>query len=249
MQFNAFRTMRLIDKYGRIHDYLRISLTDKCNLRCNYCIPSDQLLFMKHKELMTPDEIEQIAKWFVNQGVKKIRITGGEPFVRKEVNEIIDRLGKLRVELCATTNGIFIDQHIDTLKRNNLTSLNISLDTFDETSFKKLTGFNEFHKVKANLKLLKSEGFDVKINCVLMKSVNDHELSEFIEFGKQFNISVCFIEFMPFYQNGWDKSQVVESDEILSLLQANHSCVPIKPASATRNWRFAPEAGLGSSQH
>ncbi|MFZ1704513.1 MAG: GTP 3',8-cyclase MoaA [Saprospiraceae bacterium] len=205
----------LVDQFNRIHDYLRISLTDNCNFRCTYCMPEEKIQCLPTNQLMQVDEIFQIAKTFVSLGVKKIRLTGGEPLLRKDFAQIFESLANLPVQLTLTTNGFWVDQHIDLFKKTGMKSLNISLDTLDRERFFSITKRDFFQEVWANILLLLKEGFDVKINIVLMKGVNDDEVESFIELTKDLKLHVRFIEFMPFDKNGWDKSKVVSFDEVM----------------------------------
>lgn len=212
----------LVDSFNRKHDYLRISLTDKCNLRCLYCMPIDlPESFLASRSMMSTDEIVAISKVFVDLGVTKIRLTGGEPLVRKEVREIISRLSKLPVQLALTTNAVLVDEFIDLFVEVGLRSVNVSLDSLDAATFKILSQREHFNKVISNIQLLLDRGFHVKLNMVVLKDVNHAEIPAFVEMTKNANLHVRFIEFMPFSGNGWDKQQVFSSEEILSLV-GNH---------------------------
>lgn len=206
----------LVDQFGRVHDYLRISLTERCNLRCFYCMPAEGILLKENEAYMNKYELLSIASTFVSLGVKKIRLTGGEPLVRKDAAEIIEALGKLPVELAITTNGILVDKFIDVFKRANIHSINVSLDTLVEQKFNKITRRDYFKKVMSNVDLLLENNFHVKLNAVLIKGVNDDELIDFVEFTRNRKIHYRFIEFMPFNGNKWDWSKGVSLDEIIS---------------------------------
>ncbi|WP_149242292.1 GTP 3',8-cyclase MoaA [Dyadobacter sp. 32] len=207
----------IIDTFGRKHTYLRISLTDKCNLRCTYCMPQEDMQFMPSKWLMQADEIELLSKIFVEMGVEKIRLTGGEPLVRKDVGQIIGSLGKLPTALTLTTNAVFIDQFIDDLKNAGVSSINVSLDTLKEEQFKQITKRDHFTKTLENIRLLLSEGFVVKINMVVLRGVNDAEVNDFVRLTlEDANLHVRFIEFMPFNGNQWDMSKIVSYEALLS---------------------------------
>ncbi len=210
----------LTDGFGRIHDYLRISLTDRCNFRCLYCLPADEEshLTSSSKERMTAEEIDRIAGIFVEHGVKKIRLTGGEPLIRKDAAEIIERIAKYPVKIAITTNGMYVDQFISVFKKTGLKSVNVSLDSLQENKFKQLTNRNEFAKVKSNIDLLLQSGFHVKVNMVVMKEYNHHEISDFVEWTKNKNLHVRFIEFMPFPQNKWQPEKLITHKEILETI-------------------------------
>lgn len=205
----------LTDQFKRKHTYLRISLTERCNLRCTYCMPAEGVPLSPKTHIMNYDEIYAIAKTFVENGVTKIRLTGGEPLIRKDIHVILGKLASLPVELAITTNGITLDRHIDVLKENNIKNINVSLDTLSEGKFKEITRRNQFEKVYNNILLLIEKGFNVKINAVLIKGFNDDEIIDFINLTKDFPISFRFIEFMPFDGNKWDKNKMVSYKEIM----------------------------------
>ena len=212
----------LVDSFNRKHDYLRISLTDKCNLRCLYCMPLDlPESFLATRSMMNVDEIIAIAKVFVDLGVTKIRLTGGEPLVRKEVREIISRLSKLPIQLALTTNAVLVDEFVDLFVETGLRSVNVSLDSLDAATFEILSQRKHFSKVMDNIQLLLDRGFHVKLNMVVLKDVNHLEIPAFIAMTKNANLHIRFIEFMPFKGNGWDQQQVFSSDEIISLVEEN----------------------------
>jgi molybdenum cofactor biosynthesis protein A len=206
----------LTDDFGRKHNYLRISLLEKCNLRCTYCMPADGITLSPKASLMTADEILAIAQSFVANGVDKIRLTGGEPLLRKDFPEIVSKLSTLEVSLSITTNGILIDRHIEVLKQAGIKKINLSLDTLVSSKFHSITLRNQFEKVIDNLHLLLNHDFQVKVNVVLMKGFNDNEILDFINLTESLPISVRFIEFMPFAGNEWDRSKMVSQNEILS---------------------------------
>jgi len=208
----------LTDGFGRKHNYLRISLLEKCNLRCTYCMPADGIALSPKASLMTADEIFGIAQTFAQNGVDKIRLTGGEPLLRKDFPEIISKLVSLDISLSITTNGILIDRHIDVLKQFKIKKINLSLDTLVASKFHTITLRNQFQKVIDNLHLLLNHDFHVKVNVVLMKGFNDNEIVDFVKLTQFLPISVRFIEFMPFAGNEWDRSKMVSQNEILSLV-------------------------------
>ena len=206
----------LTDDFGRKHNYLRISLLEKCNLRCTYCMPADGIVLSPKASLMTADEIFALARTFVENGVDKIRLTGGEPLLRKDFPEIISKLSTLKTSLSITTNGILIDRHIDALKQANIKKINLSLDTLIASKFHSITLRDQFEKVIDNLHLLLNHDFKVKVNVVLMKGFNENEIIDFVKLTQFLPISVRFIEFMPFAGNEWDRSKMVSQNEILA---------------------------------
>jgi cyclic pyranopterin phosphate synthase len=217
----------ITDSFNRVHDYLRIYLTDNCNLRCFYCMPEEDYEFTPPAKLMQVDEIEAIAKIFVSQGVNKIRLTGGEPLVRKGADEIILRLSKLPVNLTLTTNATRLHEFVDVLEQANVRSLNISLDTLQPEKFQLITRRNLFDKVLGNIHLLINKNFHVKVNVVVMKGLNDNEINDFVEWTKDTNVHVRFIEFMPFDANRWTSNKVFTLKEMLEAIEKKYTIVPL----------------------
>ncbi|MDU8885068.1 GTP 3',8-cyclase MoaA [Yeosuana sp. MJ-SS3] len=212
----------LQDTFGRQHTYLRISLTELCNLRCTYCMPAEGIQLSPKSHIMTYDEVYTLAKIFVNHGVTKIRLTGGEPLVRKDADVILKKLATLPVELSITTNAVIVDQFIDVFKSCGIQNINVSLDSLNADKFKQITRRSNFERVYKNIMLLINEGFRVKLNAVLIKNFNDNEIINFIELTKQYPFSVRFIEFMPFDGNKWDKEKMVSYAEVMSLVNDNY---------------------------
>ena len=226
----------LTDDFGRKHNYLRISLLEKCNLRCTYCMPADGIALSPKVSLMTADEIFALAQIFVENGVDKIRLTGGEPLLRKDFPEIISKLATLETSLSITTNGILIDRHIEALKQANIKKINLSLDTLVSSKFHTITLRNQFEKVIDNLHLLLNNDFHVKLNVVLMKGFNENEITDFVQLTQFLPISVRFIEFMPFAGNEWDRSKMVSQNEILSEVNNVFSSQEIQKLEDEKNF-------------
>ncbi len=233
------------DTFGRKHDYLRISMTDKCNFRCFYCMPDEKINFYPNSKLMSADELLNIAKIFVSLGVKKIRLTGGEPLIRKDAREIIARLSNLPIELAITSNGYLIDEYLDLFHEVGLKSVNISLDTLDAEKFHAITKRNYLKKVLSNIKLFIDNGFHVKINMVALKGVNLHEIKDFVQWTKNERIHVRFIEFMPFNGNSWDFSKIVSYKEVLNIVEENFEFDRIQDAKndTAKNYRLKDGKG------
>ncbi len=211
----------LTDTFGRKHNYLRISLTERCNLRCTYCMPAEGIQLSPKKHIMTYEEIYTIAKKFVDLGVTKIRLTGGEPLIRKDAPLILEQLASLPVQLTLTTNGVIVDKFVDQFKKCGIKTLNVSLDSLDAQKNKDITRRSYFDKVYQNILLLVQEGFKVKVNCVLMKGFNADEIINFIHLTKDKPIQVRFIEFMPFDGNRWNMDKMVSLQEILAEVDSN----------------------------
>ena len=218
----------IIDQHKRVHNYLRISLTDNCNFRCFYCMPEEDYEFTPPSKLMQAYEIETLAKIFIQQGVNKIRLTGGEPLIRKDAHDIILRLSKLNVKLTMTTNGSRIHEFIDVLEEAKIHSLNISLDTLDREKFLLVTRRDQFEKVYQNIQLLLNRSFHVKVNMVVMKGLNDHEINDFIEWTKDTPVHVRFIEFMPFAGNKWSSNKVFTLQEIVDQIKTKYDIIRLQ---------------------
>lgn len=218
----------LIDGFNRVHNYLRISLTDNCNLRCFYCMPEEDYEFTPNSRLMQAHEIESLAKIFVDNGVNKIRLTGGEPLVRKDAADIILRLSKLPVKLTLTTNATRLHEFADVIEQAKIKSLNISLDTLNADKFQIVTRRDSFQKVMDNIQLMLDKQLHVKVNMVVMKGLNHLEIPDFIEWTKDLPIHVRFIEFMPFEGNRWTSNQVFTMNEMLELIKQKYNPIKLK---------------------
>ena len=216
------------DEFGRVHNYLRISLTDNCNLRCFYCMPDEEYDFAPAARLMQTEEVEQLARLFVTEGVTKIRLTGGELLVRKDAAKIIESLSDLPVELVMTTNATRIHEFITVLKASKIRTVNISLDTLQPDKFLVVTRRDLFHQVRSNIELLLHHGFNVKINVVVMKGFNEDEINEFIRWTTHIPVQIRFIEFMPFSGNHWTGNKVFSMQEIFSEIGTQFEFLPVE---------------------
>jgi cyclic pyranopterin phosphate synthase len=235
----------LKDRYNRTHNYLRISLTDNCNLRCFYCMPEENYAFMPNQQLMQKDEIVSLAKIFILNGVNKIRLTGGEPLVRKDAGAIIRALGELGVELTITTNATRVHHFIDDFKAAGIRSVNISLDTLQSEKFNLITRRNQFQTVMDNIRLLLSRNFKVKVNVVVVKGLNDQEINDFIAWTATEDIHVRFIEFMPFDGNQWKSDKLVTWQEMLAVIGAEYEIMVADnaPNDTSKNYRINGHRG------
>lgn len=187
------------DKFGREIDYLRVSVTDKCNLRCIYCMNEKENTFLKNDEKLTDDEIYRIVKESSELGIKKVRITGGEPLVRPNLVKLIGRINSISgvEEIYLTTNGILLADMIDELALNGLKGVNISLDSLNEERFNKLTRLGKLNKVLEAIDKAIDLGIKVKLNTVIVNDINKDEIMDFVNLTKEKNIDVRFIELMP----------------------------------------------------
>ncbi|MDW0236827.1 MAG: GTP 3',8-cyclase MoaA [Nitrososphaeraceae archaeon] len=214
----------LIDNYGRIAKKLRISVTDRCNMRCGYCMPKDNTKWFDTTEVLSFDEIIRLSSIFANLGVKKIRLTGGEPLVRPSIENLIKSIAKIGniKSIGLTTNGLLLQEKVEALKSSGLDSVNISLDSFKEDRFKMMTGVNGLEKVVNSIQKAKDVGFDVKINTVVVRGWNDDEVVEFANFARRTGITVRFIEFMPLDGSGiWRNDLVFSKMEMMEKLESN----------------------------
>src|SRR5680860_962128 len=208
----------IVDNFGRPHTYLRISLTDRCNLRCFYCMPEEGIELIEKPNIMSLEEIIALARTFRDLGVDTIRLTGGEPLVRKNFGYLVEELAKLGVTLKITTNGIMLDKYLDLFQKIGLRKISLSLDTLDKAKSVFITKRDYFERILKNLEKALQMDMQVKLNIVLIKGVNDNEINDFIELTKHKNLTIKFIEFMPFKGNKWDWSKGVGKLEILDLI-------------------------------
>ena len=235
----------IVDKFNRVHDYLRISLTDNCDLRCFYCMPEEDYQFTPNQQLMQADEIEAIAKAYVQEGVKKIRLTGGEPLVRKDFADILRRLGKLNVEITMTTNGTRLHEFVEVIKNSGIKSLNISLDTLQKDRFILMTKRDKQEQVMRNIQLMLDNGINVKVNVVAMKGVNDEEIIDFVKWTKDTPVHIRFIEFMPFDRNKWNSDKVITLQQILDKVSTQFEIEPLSrlPHETAKKFKVPGHAG------
>jgi GTP 3',8-cyclase len=229
----------LLDRHNRNHNYLRISLTTNCNLRCFYCMPDEDIQLPPPSHFMQPHEIESLTRIFVHLGVTKIRLTGGEPLVRKDAAAIIEKLGAFPVELAMTTNGIRLPEYIPVIKKAGIRSVNVSLDTLQKDKFLLLTKRDQYDVVKQNIELLLHQGIHVKVNVVVMKGVNEEEINDFISWTKFTPIHIRFIEFMPFTGNHWQADKVFGRQQILQTVASAYDWVKLKdqPHDTAKKYR------------
>ncbi len=227
----------LKDKHGRELNYLRLAVTDKCNLRCRYCMPEEGISFLPKDHLLSKDELIRVCRMLSDEGVTKVRITGGEPFVRPDMMEILSRISPWFKSINLTTNATLIGDHLEALQHMNLGSLNISLDSLNPLSFLAITKRDMFDKVWSNIEKAYDLGIHVKLNMVVMQGINDHEIPDFLKLAQEMAIDVRFIEAMPF--NGYDQNSglLMNYLEIYEVIQnlypgiRQRRNVPVKSAS------------------
>ncbi|MBI4811508.1 MAG: GTP 3',8-cyclase MoaA [Ignavibacteriales bacterium] len=222
---------QLIDSYNRKHTYLRISVTDRCNLRCNYCMPHGGIQLKKRSEMLTFDEIEQLSRLFASMGINKIRLTGGEPLVRKDLPELVQRLANIPGirTLGMTTNGVLLKSFAHQLKQARLTNLNISLDTLRPSRFEMISGKQHFNDVIDGIYAALDAGIQLlKLNVVVMGGINDDELLDFVEFVQDKPINIRFIEYMPFKFNQWNHAKFVSFRRMMETISEKYKLEPVQ---------------------
>ena len=217
--------MQLTDQFNRKINYIRISVTDRCDFRCIYCM-SEQMKFLPKKELLTLEEINRIASIFISMGVEKIRITGGEPLVRKNIDTLFNNLSKNKdlKELTLTTNASQLMKKAEMLKESGIERINISLDSLNPLNFKKMTRTGDLSNVLDGIEHAINIGLkQIKLNTVIMKGINDHEIFDLVEFAIKKNIDISFIEEMPLGDTAFSrKSTFTSNDEILKKIKTNY---------------------------
>jgi len=204
---------QLIDSFGRVHNNLRISVTDRCNIRCFYCMPAEDVVFMQRSELLSFEELERVVRVATTLGVNKIRLTGGEPLVRRNVMSLVRRLGALEGlrELALTTNGSHLARYAPALREAGVNSINISLDSLHPLKFRRLTRYGNLADVVAGIDAACAGGFDrLRLNAVILRGRNETEVPDLVAFARDRGIDIAFIEEMPL-------GHIVEHDRRLTL--------------------------------
>ncbi len=225
----------LIDGFNRNLNYLRISITDRCNLRCRYCLPLTPLTTLPHDEILSYEEILKIVTVSVSHGVTKVRITGGEPLVRQGVYEFLNGLTKIEglKDVSITTNGILLEDNLHKIKESGIKRLNISLDSLNKENYKKITGIDGFDKVWNSIKSAKDIGFSpIKINCVAIKGLNDHELIDFAKLSIDQPYHIRFIEFMPIGNTKEGPGKQILTPEIKEKISSLGELIPVNRESS-----------------
>jgi len=221
----------LIDTYGRKHRNLRVSLTDRCSLRCTYCMPHDFAAWIPNDDLLTTNELLTIIEVAVEQGIDEVRLTGGEPLLRPDIVEIVDRIAGLKnaPRLTLTTNGLRLKELAQPLAKAGLNRINVSLDTLSRERFKKLTYRDRFDDVIEGLNAAREAGlFPIKVNSVLLKGVNDDESPALLAWAIENEYSLRFIEQMPLDAGGiWDRATMVSADQIYADLSTHYELTPV----------------------
>lgn len=218
----------MIDKIGRKIEYLRLSITDRCNLRCQYCMSDKDIEFLPREELLTPEEIERVINIFASLGIKKIRLTGGEPLVRRNFGIILDKINSIPdiEEISLTTNGTFLEENISSLINKGIKRINISLDTLKPELYHELTRNGSLDDVLAGIKKAVQLNFDrIKLNIVLIKGKNDSEIMDFVKFSEKYPVDIRFIELMPIGEG--KNFTPISNDEILEIIKKERDLYPV----------------------
>lgn len=242
----------LTDRFGRVHTSLRISVTDRCNIRCFYCMPNELVQFLPREQILTFEEIERFVRVVVPMGVTKFRLTGGEPLVRSGLSDLVARLASIEgvEDLALTTNGILLADQAEALKKAGLKRINISLDALTEETFRKISRRDGLDKVLAGIEAAKQVGFEkIRLNAVAIANLSEPEIVPLAKFARQEQLEMRFIEFMPLdAEQNWQTDQVLSGEEIRRLIE--EAIGPLvaadrpDPSQPAVDYRFAD--GLGT---
>src|SRR6478752_10180742 len=239
--------MPLVDSLGRVHTNLRLSVTDRCNIRCFYCMPDENVRFLPRREILTFEEIERFVRVAASLGVNKLRLTGGEPLVRSGLAELVERLAAIEgiYDIALTTNGILLEEQAQALKEAGLTRINISLDALTEETFRKIARRDGLDRVLAGIAAAKTVGFKkIRLNAVAIKGITEPEIVPLTNFARAGGMEMRFIEFMPLdAENNWQHDQVLSGQEIRRQIeQAIGALEPVQrtdPSQPATDFRFA----------
>lgn len=240
----------LTDSFGRVHDNLRISVTDRCNIRCFYCMPEEGIQFQAREEILSFEEITRFTRIAASMGVSKLRITGGEPLVRKDLPHLVSMLASIPgvKDIALTTNAVLLEGLARPLRDSGLGRLNIHLDTLDRERFRQITRRDDLDRVLRGIDAAQNEGFPVKLNAVAVKGLVEDDIVPLAQFGRERGIDVRFIEFMPLDAQGiWDRNGVLTADEMLSVLKEKigplDEIPDHDPRAPATEYRFADGGG------
>ncbi len=245
------QTQILKDSFGRVVDNLRISVTDRCNFRCRYCMPEEGMTWLDRSELLSYEEITRLVHIFAGLGVSKIRLTGGEPLMRKDLHLLVEKIARIREikDLAMTTNGFFLAEQAMNLYKAGLRRINISLDSLDAEKFRLMTRRDHYNKVWEGIKAVESLGIrPIKLNVVLIRGINDDEVPKFAELARSKSYIVRFIEFMPIgSDDDWSMEKVVPSDEVVTVMERHigRKLMPVEYHGSQPADRYRFEDGQG----
>jgi len=241
----------LVDGFGRIHDNLRISVTDRCNIRCFYCMPENEVRFVDRREILDFEEIERFARVAAAEGIRKVRVTGGEPLLRRNLPFLIGRLAAIPGidDLALTTNGVLLEEMAEPLYAAGLRRLNVHIDTLDRERFAQITRRDDLPRVLAGLEAAKRAGFQkIKLNAVAVKNLVEPDIVPLARFGREHGMEIRYIEFMPLDAQGiWGRSSVLTAGEMIEML--SREIAPLveipdgDPRAPATEYRFADGIG------
>jgi cyclic pyranopterin phosphate synthase len=229
----------LIDSFSRIAEKLRLSVTDRCNYRCIFCMPSNPS-FIKENEILKLDEIKRIISIFNDLGIKELKLTGGEPLLREDLDKIVKYASEFFNEISLTTNGYLLLEKAASLRKNGLNRLNVSIHSLKEERYRRITGINGLEKVLKGLEEAKQHGFEaIKINVTLIKGLNDDEIFNFIDFSRNTGFTVRFLEYEPFDGNGgWSPNKVVTAGDVIRTVSKKYSLMPLERSKHSTSMYF-----------
>lgn len=235
---------RLIDSHGRWIRKLRVSLTDVCNFRCSYCMPG-KVRFKPSKTLLPPEELVGMCRGLVDCGIRQIRLTGGEPMARREFREIVEGLDELEFDKFGlTTNGYWLEEHLPFLAETQCRHINVSLDSLDAERFREITDVPFFERVRRAIVCAREMGFPVKVNCVLIRGSNDHEVQDFVEFSARHDIPVRFLEFMKIGPQRLQFDDLfISADDVIEQLREKWTLEPVPAAKDATAFSFRTDHG------
>jgi cyclic pyranopterin phosphate synthase len=240
----------LIDRFGRIHTYLRVSITDRCNLRCIYCMPPEGIESTRREEILTYEEIIRVVRLLAGMGITKVRLTGGEPLVRRDVPDLVRGIAAIPgiQAVGMTTNSVLLGQYAQPLREAGLDLLNVSLDTLRPDRYEAITRRADFDAAVAGIEAALDAGFEsLKLNMVVMGGINEDEILDFVEFARNRPIHLRFLEFMPFKSNGWAEAAFVSYSEMRATVESRHPLLPLfeekGPAEVSKEFRIPGFAG------
>jgi cyclic pyranopterin phosphate synthase len=248
---NESDSMKLVDKFSRVHDNLRISVTDRCNIRCFYCMPETDVKFQPRDQILSFEELERFVRVAVTLGIRKLRVTGGEPLVRKDLAKLIRKLAAIEgiEDLALTTNGVLLKDQAAELYDAGLRRINVHLDTLDRERFKKITRRDDLDRVLEGIELCQRLGFGpIKINAVAVKNLVEDDIVPLARFGRERDIEIRYIEFMPLDAQGlWERDRVLLADDMIAMLEREIAPlveIPDRDARApATEYRFADGVG------
>jgi len=230
----------LLDSFGRFHDYLRISVTDRCNLRCGYCMPPEGIDHVKKEMVLSYEEFLRVIRVGVEYGIRKVRVTGGEPLVRSGVMSFLQSVSELDglEKIGLTTNGLNLKSHLEPLQETGVEHLNISLDSLDENRFRKVTRGDGMETVLDAITSAVQLGFQVKVNVVALPDLSREEVDAFLPLARSLNVTVRFIEFMPLCGSGWDPERFEPISELKADVRSRYDLEPVSTEGVSKTFTF-----------